>query len=389
MNASLLDWQRAKSVDPVAPDPSLNTTQKLRATLGEGAASAAIELARARVKLRSKLPNDLAERLVSDVPGAEMASTWSGATYKASRFSGEVQDLCCGIGVDALALVQRGAQVHAIDVDPIRAWMCAENAACRCTPGDATQLFEPGTAYHADPARRGSDGRRARSIEDYVPGGDFLRDLAKHDGAIKLGPGVQFDELPEGEIEIISENGALTQCVLWTGSFARKARRATLLTSDGAHHVAGSPGQPVIEPAARRYVATFDASVERLGLIPLIAEPLGLAMVADPRTGLLTADAPVESPWLTWFEVLESTAWNEKRVRKLMRALNAGLVEVKTRGKAVEPDRLQRSMRGSGDEPLTLFVQRLGRPLHALITRRVIAGVSRGLRVDLRRCRCR
>lgn len=62
--------------------------------------------------------------------------------------------------------------------------------------------------------------------------------------------------------------------------------------------------------------------------------------------------------------------WIEKRVRAWLREHRAGVVEVKTRGRAVDPDALQNRLRGGGDEPYVVFVLRLGRAIEAIIARR-------------------
>ena len=90
-----------------------------------------------------------------------------------------------------------------------------------------------------------------------------------------------------------------------------------------------------------------------------------------PRVGLLTSDARIESPWLTGFEVIESMPWNESRVKAALDALGAGIVEVKTRGKVVNPDVVQMALRGVGDRTLTVFVLRFEKTVRAIIARRL------------------
>ncbi|HPO93294.1 MAG TPA: hypothetical protein PL072_07465, partial [Phycisphaerales bacterium] len=93
--------------------------------------------------------------------------------------------------------------------------------------------------------------------------------------------------------------------------------------------------------------------------------------------GLLVGEAGAQSPWLTGFEVLLAAAWNPRRIKGALRRLDAGVVEVKTRGGAVDPDRLQVELRGAGSQLITLFVLRVGRKPVAVLTRRVAHGPSR------------
>ena len=90
-----------------------------------------------------------------------------------------------------------------------------------------------------------------------------------------------------------------------------------------------------------------------------------------PRVGLLASDTLVESPWLTAFEVLDDMPWHERRVKDALDGLGVGIVEVKTRGKAVDPDVVQKSLRGTGEAKLTVFVLRFDRAIRAIIARRV------------------
>jgi hypothetical protein len=62
--------------------------------------------------------------------------------------------------------------------------------------------------------------------------------------------------------------------------------------------------------------------------------------------------------------------WRLSRVRECLASLDAGVVEVKTRGGAVEPDAAQRALRGPGQRGLTVFVLRFGRRVEAIVTER-------------------
>ena len=59
----------------------------------------------------------------------EQASGEVVSTYRAMRFQpfDPIADLGCGIGGDAIAIARTGRQVIAVDSDPVRAAMAAEN----------------------------------------------------------------------------------------------------------------------------------------------------------------------------------------------------------------------------------------------------------------------
>ena len=57
-------------------------------------------------------------------------------------------------------------------------------------------------------------------------------------------------------------------------------------------------------------------------------------------------------------------------VREAVASHGGGVVEVKTRGGAVDPDRAQLELRGPGERTLTVFVLRFGAKVEAIIAER-------------------
>lgn len=341
----------------------------------------ALELVAARRKLKPKF-GDSADRMVADIAGAEQATSARVADHKATRYHEQlglgaaVLDICCGIGGDAMSMGGSSLTVEAYDLDPLRVWMaqfnCKDNVAAR--QADAADLAPNGRAIHLDPARRSGGGRRLFKLDDYQPGPEVLGRLIDASGGagIKLGPGVDLDAIPwPGEVEFISDGGRLVQAVLWTGPLARSVRTATLLRDK--HPASTIGGEPAMIPLgeAERYIFTVDPAIERAGLIGNLANDLGVHAV-HPKLGLLTADGPIDSPWLTGFEVIEQLPWRPKKVKQWLSAHDAGIVEVKTRGKAVDPDPVARQLRGKGKQPYTVFIHRWDQQKLAMICARVV-----------------
>jgi THUMP domain-like len=352
---------------------------------------AALLLAQARRKAAVKF-GARAKEMWADPQGVEMASSLLAGRYKAARLcesgaGGRVVDLCSGIGGDAMAMSEAGLRVLAVDIDPVRAWMSARNAGCESVAMDAESGELPDGAFHLDPARRTADGaKRVFSLAELMPGPKAMAEVVarRGSGAIKLGPGVDAGELPEfavaSELEFISEDGRLTQAVLWVGACASggNVRTATLLTPEGVTRLRGSADGAAGVPTAAigAFVHEIDASVERAGLLREMCRETGAAML-HPSLGLITSDRVLAHPMLTAFEVHAEMAWNQKRVREELSRLGAGIVEVKTRGKAVEPDALQRELRGKGERGLVVFVLRFGRELRCIVAERVPGGPPR------------
>ncbi len=360
---------------------------------------AALMLGEARRKAIPKFGKERAATLWADPAGVEMATSLVVAEHKRERFpvflDGFVlTDVCCGIGGDAMSLATEN-DVVAVDSDPVRAWMAKRNAGCMSVVGDA-ETYEPSKGpVHIDPARRDErSGSRSWRLEDMRPGLDVVRRLVTSGwgGAVKLGPGADLEAVglafPGCPIEIISENGTLVQCVVWIDMpfVGKQPRHATLLqggpdvsaaerkantVSICGKPAAGAEELPTVDGnRAARYVYEPDDSVERAELLGVLCEQVGAAML-HPRVGLLTSDTLIQSPWLTGFEVLEEMVWNERRVKDAIDARRAGIVEVKTRGGAVNTDQVQAALRGKGDERLVVFVLRMGSAMRAIIAKRV------------------
>jgi len=383
----------ASSIDP----HDAASIDRLRKGRSPEMVRAALMLTDARRNAAAKWPSETAGRLIADPQGVEMATSALAAAHKARRFVevlGEgalVLDLCCGIGGDAMGLTAAGLKVLAIDKDDARSWMCAQNAGAGCTRRacDVLDASLPDGPFHLDPSRRTESDtgevRRLFQIDDHWPGPSIWRTLIERhrDGAIKLGPGLDIEAvrrvLPPGvehEIEIISERGRLTQAVLWVGRLARHARGARTATLLHNHNPptslraeAGGCGEPPGGPL-RRYLIEADASIERAGLLLAAAHQTTMTTLA-PGLGLLTGEAPAPGPLFSNFAVVATMPWIEKNARAWLKDHDSGIVEIKTRGRAIDPDHLQTSLRGPGSTRYTLFILRIGRSLDAIITLRV------------------
>jgi len=361
-------------------DRAINTDAKdvaavasLRKDASAELVRAALALAEARRKATVKFPQQ-AERLVADPEGVEVASSMAVAMHKAARFArhdiaSPIVDLCCGIGGDAMGFTAAGLAVLAVDHDPVRAWMAQHNAGCASVAADVAEVDVAGRWIHLDPSRRSPRGRAWR-LEAYEPGIETIGRCLEQAraGAVKLGPGVDLDDLPwDGEVELISEAGRLVQAVLWTGDLREHERAATVLPA-GVTLV----GEPTDAPAGgfMRHLYAIDPAVERAELVGQLANEFDLVM-PHPKLGLLTGEHRIDTPFATAFEMIEQMPWRPKRVQAALRSLDAGHVEIKTRGKAVDPDEWQTRLSGDGREPIVVFVLREGSKRIALIARRL------------------
>jgi hypothetical protein len=372
----------------IAEPPAPAVIERLRARHDPSLVAMAIELSLARTRAAPKF-GPAAAGLWMDRAGAEMASDPAIAAWKAARFreagAGRIDDLCCGIGGDLMALARVAEPVGA-DLDPARAWMAARNAGCTVRCVDA--VLEPGDApfVHVDPARRDARGARAWRLADLVPGLAAVRAMldGRRGGAVKLGPGMDLaddERLPTDQVEFIGDGDRLAQQVLWTGQLATPPGINVATRIDLHRTICGIPAAlegPGAGGHARRVLLVPDPALERARLVHVLAP----ALTADelwPGLGILTTDRVPSgrddaSAWFTAYEVLEELPAREASVRDWMRARGAGRAVVRTRGGACDPDAWQRMLRGSGDGEAEIFVVRFGERRRAYAVRRIAPG---------------
>ena len=379
-SAPLLDALRGTGD---SPPPAL--IERLRRSNDAAHVNAAISLSAARTRARAKF-GARADALWCLPAHVEMASSPAVARWKAQRFrragAARVDDLCCGIGGDLMELASIAEAVGA-DLDPVAAWMAARNSGARTRCADV--MAEPGDApfAHADPARRSGASRIVRAEDLHPPLAPLLELLRGRAGsAVKLGPGMDLGpgEVGAGdEVEFIADRGTLVQQVLWSGALAEHAGLRTATRACTGETVSGPATEiPQAGTRMRRSLLVPDAALERSRLAGHLAPAIG-AFDAAPGLGILTRDSlealpPAAAGWFEQFEVAEELPARERTVAAWLAARGAGIVTVRTRGGACDPDEWQRSLRGRGSEAWTVFVLRMGVERRAYAVRRAGSG---------------
>jgi hypothetical protein len=384
----------AQQEDPLA------AARLLRGKLSVERVHLVLEQVRLRARARKKFT--LADRLFFTPMGLEQATDEWIAAYKATRFAaGEpVVDFCCGIGGDLMAFARRGPATG-VDRDPVAALLAQTNCRRATAVGDlspATQrAFDASiealeasehslaahSLWHIDPDRRAT-GRRTTRVEFHDPPAatiDRLRARSAH-GAVKLAPAAEVYEpwSQEAELEWISFSRECRQLVLWFGRLAIAVgrRRATIVDRHGAppRSVTGSAAvETSIVARIGRYLFEPDAAVLAADLTGALAEELQLAAIA-PGAVYLTGDSPIRDPAVAAFEVLDVVPFDLKRLKKLLRAGRFGRLEVKKRGVPHDPAAVARQLKVPGEHAATLLIARLGKPVVAILARRVERGGS-------------
>jgi hypothetical protein len=355
------------AIAAAGPQPELALQTQLRRQFPDELVRLGLLIHELRRRAAGKFTH--ADRLWCDRTGLEQATAEPVARHKARRFPpGEsVQDWCCGIGSDAIALAGRGT-VIAVDARPAALLRTLWNAeiygvadSLEFRLGDVTQMPIPDGLIHVDPDRRQGNAGRAKRLEDYVPGLEFLQRLTAEcpGGAVKLGPASNFGgKFPNAEIELISLHGECKEAVVWFGRLAGGVPfRVTVLPSGET-----LPGHPlsVATPITglQAFVYDPDPAVVRSGLVDLSADRLGLSRL-DAAEEYLTGATRVASPFVTPFRVIAELPNNERELRRYLRESNFGNYEIKCRHIPVAAESLRKRLPAPGHDSATLILARV------------------------------
>ena len=373
----------------VAIDTKLDVVKsvsRLRAQ-GHDAGLVATVLTQAKLRARGQAKfGDFAKSMFFTEDGLEQASRLQVAALHAGRFRSngirQVADLGCGIGAEAMALAAIDLDVVAVELDEVTAACATYNLApfenAKVLNQDVTAMdlreFE---AQFFDPARRELGSAREKAARKYDPAQfspnfDWILEQARErPTGIKLGPGHPHEAIPENcEAQWISDHGDLVELTLWFGSLARDgvARSALLIANGTRYELQSSETNPAHATLREigEYIYEPDNAVVRSHLIGVLAEQLELGLIA-PEIAYLTGDVEVESPWLRGFKVLETMAFDRKKLKARLQELGIGILEIKKRGSDIVPEVLRKELGLKGKRAATLIVTRVGDSHRALL----------------------
>lgn len=361
-------------VRDVEPARELAAATRLRREHPAALVSAALAQARLRQRATAKFDARDAARMFFTPDGFEQSTRTSVATYRAECFAAlgvrSLADLCCGIGGDAIALARAGISVLAVDRSPLTCAVARANAEAlglaeliEVREADVTEVDTSGyDAVFVDPARRGGRGR-IFDPEAYSPPLSWAVEAARKAprAALKIAPGVPHEAVPdEAMAEWISDRGDVKEAVLWFGDDVTPGtRRATLLPT-GAW-IDASPAAALPDPAVRpvgRYLYEPDGAVIRSHLVAEVAEQVAGGLI-DETIAYVTSDELHGTEYATAYEITDRIPFNVKRLKALLREREVGVLTVKKRGSAVEPEELRRKVKPQGKNAATVFMTRV------------------------------
>ena len=353
---------------------AVSTMQTLRKKWDVDEITIAASIVDARRRAQQKLVN--ADALIADSIGVQQATSTAIAIHKAKRFlcDGPVFDLCCGIGSDLRELPKH---TIGIDNDALRCSMAEHNTGknVRCCDVLSFDISKE-SFVHIDPARR-SCTQRLHGLDAMQPSIEELLQIVKKcaGGCIKVSPATNLEDLENFpvpfELEYIEEGGRVVQCVIWFGELASNAEQLTATSMSINKTISAYPDYPSFIKVVEGYLFVPNPALERSGLHYNIANEIGAKELA-PHLGIFCSTESIDSDWFQQFEILETTSLRLEKVKKVLQNNSCTQVEVKTRGKTVDPNEWQNELSSdSTGTLLTVFALRLGKKRIAILTRRL------------------
>jgi hypothetical protein len=372
-----------KVAEDLAGRPALPATVKsLRTVLGAERAVLVWGQIELRAKARAKFSR--ADELFFTARGLEQATDEILAGYKAQRFAelGNVADLCCGIGGDAMALCQEHA-VELIDRDETSLLLAAANIermggtlASQTASTVGPEQVAGTMAWHIDPDRRPAGVRTSR-VELGDPGVEVIDALLARccDAGVKVAPAADLPAhwLDRCQREWIQTRGECRQQVAWFGRLAEEQgqRTATLVDANGEACSFSGTGEvsPGFADELGEYLFDPSPSLCAAGLVGVLAEVCGLG-VLSPQSSYLTGDQAVVHPHLQAFAVEQELPLDVRQLRSYLHANKIGRLEIKKKGVDMTPETLRPQLKLAGDAEATLVLAQSAGQVRAMVCRR-------------------
>jgi hypothetical protein len=162
----------------------------------------------------------------------------------------------------------------------------------------------------------------------------------------------------------VSADGDLVETSLW--NFLEAGPRAVVMRS-GMVHTLRSGADPLPVGSLGDWVHEPDNAVIRAGLV---AEAAPAARLLAPGVAYVTSDAPIASPFVTDFRVLEVLDYDLPILKRWVKAHRIGSLEIKRRAIDVDPAALRRQLKPRGDSHATIILARTQDGARAIVVSR-------------------
>ncbi len=363
--------------------------KKLRQDFTSEETSWLLNQVKLRQKALRKFPSSMVEKMYFEEKALEQATAWPLALHRAQKLQaiapeGPILDLGCGMGCDALALATY-RPVIAVDLEQSRLNILQANAKNLALPYSIQTLqldyiknkLPQAAAAFSDPARR-VDSKRIYQVEETFPPLKKVVGLAKFLNipmAIKLAPSfdkAMLEDLPGASLEFVGLNKQCREAVLWLNCSIEPSLQASIYLKDGTWHQESLPiGQDIAVDVGSlhegQYLYEIEPVLLRAGLLHKYATKLQ-AHLFDEQTSWLISDKLIEEPLADAFLITEIHKFSLKALQKRIKELNVGILEIKKRNSAIEPETIRQKVKTCATKnELTVFITRQnGQPLFML-----------------------
>ena len=310
----------------------------------------------------------------------EQASSGPLARYHAQYFIDagveSIVDACCGVGSDTLAFARAGMRVTSYEIDPVRALFAERNVAVagysesvRVCCDDGTRHLTDGDGLWLDPARRNGT-RRIVDPDEYLPPVSILKSLPPHELraiGVKMASAVNHGiaAAHNAALEFVSEDGECKEALLWLNRRSEHDSRvkATIVRTGSSESIYGRPDIEVHderEISNVGYLYEPDPAVIRAHLVRTLGAKLDASPV-DPHIAYLVGNTLSHSSFCASFRVLERFQYSLRRLQTELTARDVGKIIIKKRGFSIEPPKLTRQLKLTGQREMIVVIARVGR----------------------------
>jgi hypothetical protein len=357
---------------------SANVIERVTKATSEDAARWAFTQWQLREKAKKKF--ELAEQMLFDRDGLEMASHERIASFHASLFDQNktTVDGCCGIGSDLIALASSGDAVG-FELDPQRADIAEWNLSVSGARADirkenSLDFIGEFDQVFSDPSRRQA-GSRLTEAAHFAPNPFEIVARAKPSAKVvlKLSPMLPNETLLAlGETVLLVSFGRECREALCLRGFDRQPGIQALHLESG-EVLAGETAPPVTDQPLK-YIFDVDPAAMRANATGSLCATHGL-MALGYAGGYLTGEREVDSPWLAPFEFIASYPFSPSRPLKLIQELPAAAYDylaVKSRVPGLDTSQLTKLLRKRGKkaaEKVVVMLYVTGKSGRALVCR--------------------
>lgn len=295
-------------------------------------------------RARRKLPHLYEARCIIPPRAFEQSSSEDSAERK--QLSGEsLLDLCCGLGIDAMAASRRFRRVVAVERDEVLAEVVRYNLTLlgienvEVVSASAEEYIDRATEHFdwvfLDPDRRSEEGRKLVRMEDCSP--NVMAMMPRLEAiasrvALKLSPLFDVEEalrlFPRAEVEVVSMAGECKELNLYTGC-EHSVVRVAIVGQGEWHYVPEAMSRPTamqrFTPEGWRYLLIPDVALQKSRLV--VAALGSYASIWSNNGYGFAVDAPPEDIPARVLPIVSIERYRPKELKRAFKGLGVDILK--------------------------------------------------------------